>query len=242
MPAPPPVTLTGAPLFPAPALPAFHHGPALCLTDTPPSTGVFMLMDATHVPIEKYGDPTWNRLTFSGKVGAATYNTNALSDPGGLMLWISPSVPGSVHDIRLLREYMPDFGYLTDIMMAGPPGDARPVLVVDKGYLGAQKLLLGTCIMIPIKRRMGSDEGGGLSQKDRDHNRAVAQVRYVVEQCMGRIKLFGMMRGPYRGTPDRFNGDMNVVAGLANLRHLREHIRAAHADTIREVTAWRRRG
>ena len=165
MPAPPPATLTGAPLSSAPALPAFHHGPALCLTDTPPSTEVFMLMDATHVPIEKYGDPTWNRLTFSGKVGAATYNTNAVSDPGGLALWISPSVPGSVHDMRLLKDHMPDFGYLTDIMRAGPPGGARPVLVVDKGYIGAQKMLLGTSIMIPVKRRMGSDEGAGCPRR-----------------------------------------------------------------------------
>ena len=242
MPTPPPATMTGAPLSTNSAMPAFHHGPALCLTDTPPSTGVFMLMDATHVPIEKYGDPTWNRLTFSGKVGAATYNTNAVSDPGGLVLWMSTSVPGSTHDIRLLRDHIPDFGYLTHVMKTDLPGDDRPVLVVDKGYLGIQEVFLGTCILIPVKRRMGSDEGGELSQEDRDHNRAVAQIRYVVEQCMGRIKLFGIMRGPYRGTPDRFNEDMNVVAGLANLKHLREHVRAAHADIIKEVTAWRRRG
>ncbi len=34
-------------------------------------------------------------------------------------------MPDSVHEIRLLRDHMLDFGYFTDVMMASPPGGLK---------------------------------------------------------------------------------------------------------------------
>ena len=67
-------------------------------------------------------------------------------------------------------------------------------------------------------------------------------MRYMVEVVVGRIKQYAIMSGPYRGTPEQFDMDANVVTGLVNLKTLWPHIKAAHADTIRRVTAWRGRG
>ena len=67
-------------------------------------------------------------------------------------------------------------------------------------------------------------------------------MRYVVEFVVGWIKQYAVMRGPYRGTPEQFDTDANIVTGLVNLRTLWPHVKAAHSDTIRKVTAWRGRG
>ena len=126
-----------------------------------------------------------------------------------------------MHDFKLFKDHLPDFGYLTGIMLRNDlPEWARPAVVVDKGYIGIQILLPGARIMIPIRRGSGSDEGGEFSQKDRDHNREVAQVRYVVEFVVGWIKQYAVMRGPYRGTSERFDTDANIVTGLVNLKTL----------------------
>ena len=147
-----------------------------------------------------------------------------------------------MHDFQLLKNSMPAFGHLTDIMTRPDiPQDSKPTIVVDKGYIGIKSLLPGTRIMIPVKRKMGSDDGE-LSQQDRDHNRAVAQVRYIVEHCMGWIKLYEMMRRTYRGTPTQFEKDLNIVTGLVNLKRLQKYIRKEHADLIRKVTEWRGNG
>ena len=108
-----------------------------------------------------------------------------------------------------------------------------------RGTSASDKLLPGARIWIPVKMGAGSDEGGELSQKDLDHNREVAQVRYMVEVAVGRIKQYGVMSGPYRGTPEQYDKDTNILTGLVNLKTLWPHVKAAHADTIRRVTAWR---
>ena len=145
-----------------------------------------MLIDGTHVRIESSSDREWNRLTYAGKVKCHSYNKNYYVDPGGLYIGKSPAVPGSMHDFRLLKENLPKFGWLTKIRLRNDlPEWARPNIVVDKGYVGIDKLLPGARIWIPVKMGAGSDEGGELSQKDLDHNREVAQVRYVVEVAVG---------------------------------------------------------
>ncbi len=240
---PPPVGITGLPVSEGPTLPTFHPGPDLCVTDGPPNTAAYVLIDGTHVRIESSSDREWNRLTYAGKVKCHSYNKNYYVDPGGLYIGKSPAVPGSMHDFRLLKENLPKFGWLTKIMLRNDlPEWARPNIVVDKGYVGIDKLLPGARIWIPVKLGAGSDEGGELSQKDLDHNREVAQVRYMVEVAVGRIKQYGVMSGPYRGTPEQYDKDTNILTGLVNLKTLWPHVKAAHADTIRRVTAWRGRG
>ena len=124
-------------------------------------------------------------------------------DPGELHTGKSPAVPGSIYDFRLLRENLPKFGWLTKIMLHNDlPEWTRPNMVVDKGYIDIEKLLPRARIMMPIKMGLGSDKSGGPSQNDLDHNREVAQVRYMVKVAVGRIKRYGITRGPYRGTPE----------------------------------------
>ena len=96
---------------------------------------------------------------------------------------------------------------------------------------------------------IGENIRRGLAVKARPHSIwaaseriAMAATRYMVEVVVGRIKQYAVMSGPYRGTPEQFDMDANVVPGLVNLKTLWPHIKAAHADTIRKVTAWRGRG
>ena len=154
--APTPAGITDLPVADGPTLPVFHRGPDLCATGGPPNTDVYVLIDGTHVRTDTYGDRALNRLMFSGKVMQVLINTNFYTDPGGVLIGKSPAVPGSVHDFKLFKDHLPDFGYLTDIMLRNDlPEWARPGIVVDKGYIGIQKLLLGSRIMMPVKLDMG---------------------------------------------------------------------------------------
>ena len=229
------------------ATPGVHPGPDLHGSAETSDSRIFILLDGTHSRIMRSGDPDWRKYTYSGKKKAFTYNTNIITAPNRMILWIGKSVPGSTHDLTLLREDMPDFGFLTKAMMAATapgclPGESRTVIVVDKGYQGIQVLYPGAEIWMPTKSNRGSDpETGGLTQQDRDRNAEINRVRIAVEHAIGRIKQYGVMTQPYHGTPEQFNDELNVVTGLVNFHLVWDDVRTRDAALIDRLTAWRRR-
>ena len=257
-------TIIGAPACPGGAVPAFLHGPELSCTGQL-NMCPMLLLDGAHMSIARSGDPDQRAMDYSGKKKAFTRNTIIITSPDGLILWISKSVPGSTHDLTLLKDNMPDFGSLTDMMSQegapesgctnlmmnnGPPNASfliglasrQPVIVVDKGLKGVEKVYPGAYIMIPTKRNMGSDcETGRLSQADKDYNTEVSRIRIKVEHAIGKIKEYWIMRRPFNGTPEELNVKINVVTGLVNLKHMWKDIARRDAELIEELTAWRKR-
>jgi hypothetical protein len=75
---------------------------------------------------------------YSGKAHGFGGNIQALFTPGGIPLWVSPVLPGSVHDITAAREHL----------LAGlrPYLKNLPVLA-DSGYEGA-----GHGVHVPVKK------------------------------------------------------------------------------------------
>ena len=236
-------TIIGSPTSEDGAVPGVHPGPDLYRSGGTQDSRIFILLDGTHSRVMRSGDPDWRRYTYSGKKKAFTYNTNVITAPNGMIMWIGTSVPGSTHDLTLLRQDMPDFGFLSGAAAPeGHPGEARTVIVVDKGYQGIQVLFPGAEIWMPAKSNAGSDpETGGLTQKERDRNAEINRVRIAVEHAIGKIKQYGIMTTPYHGTPEQFNDELNVVTGLVNFRLVWDDVRARDATLIEHLTAWRRR-
>jgi hypothetical protein len=75
---------------------------------------------------------------YSGKAHGFGGNIQALFTPGGIPLWVSPVLPGSVHDITAAREHL-----LADLR---PYLKNLPVLA-DSGYEGA-----GHGVHVPVKK------------------------------------------------------------------------------------------
>jgi hypothetical protein len=81
---------------------------------------------------------------YSGKAHGFGGNIQALFTPGGIPLWVSPVLPGGVHDITAAREHLLSIlrPYLKDL----------PVLA-DSGYEGA-----GHGVHVPVKKPAGTQE------------------------------------------------------------------------------------
>jgi hypothetical protein len=85
------------------------------------------ILDGTVVAIDRLGGPP-NRRYYSGKHRRHGVNLQALVDPRrGELVWISPGLPGSTHDLTAARVHR----IITAAQRAGVE------LLADKGYQGA---------------------------------------------------------------------------------------------------------
>ena len=79
-----------------------------------PATGkVAVVLDGTHVPVDRSSDRDRRKTDYSGKKKAFTFNTGILIDTRKRILWLGGTASGSTHDLTLLKECPPDLGILT---------------------------------------------------------------------------------------------------------------------------------
>ena len=207
-----------------------------------PATGkVAVVLDGTHVPVDRSGDKDRRRADYSGKKKAFTFNTNILTDTRKRILWISGTVSGSTHDLTLLKEDPPDLGMLTRIMSRyETPEPDRPALYVDKGYQGISGYYPGATIRQPARRRPNSDrQTGGLAADDRALNKEINGTRIVVERAIGIIKRYRITTRPFRGTPKELNDEINIISGLVNLNLDWDRTKKENRPLIRKLAKKR---
>ena len=89
----------------------------------------------------------------------------ALMNPRGIPLWVSPVVPGSVHDLTAARELV--------LAILAPYVNDLPVLA-DGGYEGA-----GHGVLVPVKMPKG---GGELDPDTRTYNKLLRALRCLGER------------------------------------------------------------
>jgi hypothetical protein len=102
---------------------------------------------------------------YSGKAHGFGGNIQALFTPGGIPLWISPVLPGGVHDITAAREHV--------LAVLRPFLKNLPVLA-DSGYEGA-----GQGVHVPVKKPSG---GGELDLDTRTRNALLRSLRCLGER------------------------------------------------------------
>lgn len=154
---------------------------------------VWVILDGTQIPIDRVAD---QKPYYNGHKRRHTVNTQFLADACGRLLWTSPALPGSVHDLTAARRHgIPEA--LTRHAVAG---------LADKAYRAA-----GPTIAVPFK-------GKGLSNNQKAVNRSLAKARALGERAAATLKCWKLLTKlrccPQRATP--------ILAAIIVLQHLEE--------------------
>lgn len=195
----------------------------------PGKNGGEILADGSHVPVQRPADDTKQKEMYSGKKKNHTRNTLFITNKNAIILYTGKARPGKTHDITAIREDLSDLGRWADSMKNEETvPEERIEILCDLGYQGLDKDLPGADVITPFKK----PKGGKLTAQQKEFNKKLSRRRIVVEHAIGGAKQYKIMRGPYLGTNEEFERDMDVVCGLANLRRMK------HDGTYDEWMQW----
>jgi hypothetical protein len=166
---------------------------------------VRLVIDSREQRVPRPGGPHGRQKPYySGKKRAHTLKTQLAVSPSGRIESVSPSTPGSVNDVRLLRE--------TGLLGRLAGGEAG---LTDKGYEGADRGERAGVLVLPKKDRRKNP----CTEADRARNRLIARHRIVVEHVFAQLTRFGALRQQWRGKRLLRHGQVvRVVALLVNRR------------------------
>lgn len=142
---------------------------------------------------------------YSGKKKAHTIKNQAAISPTGLVEHASESVPGSTHDLTLLRQ--------TDLLSELADDEAA---MMDKGYDGITADHPNKKLYLPFKARRNHP----LNQKQKDYNRFLAKYRIVVEHTMAQLNKFQILAQRFRHKLTKHSVLFRIVCALVNRRIL----------------------
>lgn len=142
----------------------------------------YTILDGTLIPIDRVAD---QRPYYSGKHQHHGVNVQVIADAAGRLVWASPALPGSVHDLTAARTH----GIIDALTRADV------LTFADKGYQGAR----GT-VWTPFKRRRTR-----LSRRQKSVNRHHAKIRALGERAVCTLKTWKILTKlrccPRRATP-----------------------------------------
>ena len=137
-----------------------------------------LIVDCTEQPIQRPGADAAQRAHYSGKKKRHTVKTEYLMSRKGRIVSLSPSHPGSHHDLRIRRE--------------GPRLPRRARLYGDSACQGCDREHPN--IDFPYKK----PKNGGLTPDEKIYNAALSRFRVAVEHRIGRTKRFRIVAERYR--------------------------------------------
>jgi hypothetical protein len=156
-----------------------------------------LIIDCTEQPIQRPKDDADQRAHYSGKKKRHTLKTEYIVTGNGRIVSVSPSHPGSHHDLSLRRTGQP------------LPKAARAY--VDSAYQGYDKEHPN--LDCPYKK----PKGGELSSEEKEYNRALSSFRVRVEHRIGRIKRFRIAGDRFRNPLATHHTKTSIIAGLVNI-------------------------
>ncbi|TDC89575.1 transposase family protein [Actinomadura sp. 7K507] len=155
----------------------------------------FVILDGTLAPTDRLSG-AGDRLHYSGKHHRHGVNIQFLTDPHGRLIWASPALPGSTHDLTAARAH----GIIDALT-------SRAIACyADKAYVGA-----GGAIGTPYKRRKRRK----LGKRKKLFNRHHARVRALGEQGAATLKRWHILRKA-RCSPSRLTA---IVQAILTLHH-----------------------
>lgn len=105
---------------------------------------------------------------------------------------------GRVHDFKIFNKSIKYLKF-------------KPFFIVDKGYLGIEKLGFGC--LVPFKAKRGC----ALDKQLKKFNKEISRRRIGIEHVFGRMKIFKILSCVYRNRRKRINLRFNLLAGIYNL-------------------------
>ncbi|MDR0632591.1 MAG: transposase family protein [Holosporales bacterium] len=163
----------------------------------PPDELESIIIDATENPIER---PRYNqKLYYFGKKKTHTVKTEIRITKEMRITHVSETVPGTIHDIELLRK--------------GTKLSKGTRVYADSGYQGIQHDHEES--EYPYKK----PKNGNLTAEEKEYNTALFKFRVRVENVLGQIKVFRILQQRYRNKRIKFNIKFRIVAGVVNLKN-----------------------
>ncbi|MGW0503428.1 transposase family protein [Micromonospora sp. NPDC003241] len=155
----------------------------------------YAILDGTLIPIDRVAD---QKPYYSGKHKHHGMNVQVIADPAGRLIWASPALPGSVHDLTAARTH----GIIDALT------NANAMTFADKGYQGARG-----SIRTPFKRHRFRPK---LSRRQKTVNRAHTTIRARGERAIATLKTWKILTKlrccPRRTTP--------IVQAILALHHI----------------------
>jgi hypothetical protein len=130
----------------------------------------FVILDGTLIPIDRIGGSK-DRRYYSGKHKRHGVNVQVLADPRGELIWASPALPGSAHDLKAARTHG-----LIDALTR-----SAVATLADKGYRGARG-----AVGVPFY-------GRHLPTRMREINPAHAKARAIGERAVSTLKTWRLL-------------------------------------------------
>ena len=155
----------------------------------------YAILDGTLIPIDRVAD---QKPYYSGKHKRHGVNVQVIADAAGRLIWASPALPGSAHDLTAARiRGIIDALTSTDVMT-----------FADKGYQGARG-----SVRTPFKRRRFRPK---LSRRHKAVNRAHARIRARGERAIATLKTWKIL-AKLRCCPRRAT---TIVQAILVLHHV----------------------
>ena len=148
--------------------------PALTQAMTGIGRLAYAILDGTLVPTDRLSG-TADRRYYAGKHRRHGINAQVIADPTGRLLWVSPALPGSTHDLSAARDHG-----LIDALTR-----ANVTTLADKAYQGA-----GGTVRTPFKRHHRRPP---LSRNQKQVNRAHTQIRGIGERAVATLKTWKVL-------------------------------------------------
>ena len=177
-----------------------------------------ILIDGTEQPKQRPKDKQKRKSDYSGKKRRHTLKQIITATSKGLIVDQSPSVGGRCHDFQAFKAHVAE-GWFDGAGIEGTAmfdrlGRLRIVGTTDSGFTGIDKLSLPISTRIVERARRGHP----LTPEQKVLNRVRSRERIQVEHTIGRRKKYRIASGVYRNADQDYDGAMNIVGGLVNLR------------------------
>jgi transposase len=170
----------------------------------PPSCpDMVAIVDATEQRVERPQDHATQKAHYSGKKKAHTRKTQIVVNEKGRVRSVSDSVPGSVHDLALMRQ--------SQVSEQMPPELSA---MGDSGYQGMQDDMPERSVALPYR----ATRGHPLTPEQKLHNHELSRIRIVVENTLARMKVFRVLRDAFRHAIELYDSIILAIVGIVNRR------------------------
>jgi hypothetical protein len=156
-----------------------------------------LIIDCTEQPIHRPGDDAVQKRHYSGKKKRHTLKNEYIVTKKGRIASVSPSQPGSRHDLAIRRSG------------PGLPKGARAY--GDSAYQGYDKE--HKSIDYPYKK----PKGGQLTDEEKEYNTGLSRFRVRVEHKIGQVKRFRIVSDSFRNPRRTHFTKVSIIAGIVNM-------------------------
>jgi len=163
----------------------------------------FAILDETEQSIQRPKDPERQRAFYSGKKKRPTVKNGLTVNEEGLIRAVTPSAPGSVHDLRHFRE--------SGVRKRIPQAVG---VMADAGFDGLHQDLPHHRVATAHKARRNHP----LTEDHQLMNGELSRVRIVIEHILAQMKQFRALSERFRHNLQIHDGIFILVAAIVNRR------------------------